>query len=343
MGNIVYAALIILAGILCSFIAHTIYRTLQKRANLSESKLDDILLLAFGRPAIILILFFSVYIAVNYFVDIPAQYAWVLSSKYVFSLYILIAAWVVSTFSYNIVHIYGRSLARRSETDVDDQIIEMLEIASKYVIWFIAILIILSYLEFDITPLVAGAGILGLAFALAAQDILSNFFGGAMITVDKPFKLGDRVKVEGYVGEVVEIGPRSTRILTLDNQLVTVPNSKIASNIVVNYTAPEPKEKIRVPVSVAYGSDLAKVRAILLAIGQEAAEKSEYILPGATPEVFLREFRDSGISFMLVTWARAYNLTWEAQDYLNMQINDRFAREGIEIPFPQMDVHLKQK
>ena len=111
----------------------------------------------------------------------------------------------------------------------------------------------------------------------------------------------------------------------------------------MNYTAPEPKEKIRVPVSVAYGSDLAKVRAILLAIGQEAAEKSEYILPGATPEVFLRGFRDSGISFMLVTWARAYNLTWEAQDYINMQINDRFAREGIEIPFPQMDVHLKQK
>lgn len=343
MGNFVYAALIILAGILCSFVAHTIYRALQKRANLSESKLDDILLLAFGRPAIILILFFSVFIAVNYFVDIPAQYAWVLSSKYVFSLYILIAAWVISTFSYNIVHIYGRSFAQRSDTDVDDQIIELLEIATKYIVWFIAILIILSYLEFDITPLVAGAGILGLAFALAAQDILSNFFGGAMITVDKPFKLGDRVKVDEHVGDVVEIGPRSTRILTLENMLVTIPNSKIASNIVVNYTAPEPKVKIRVAVSVAYGSDLTKAREVLMAIGREAAKKCEFILPGATPEVFLREFGDSGISFMLVTWAKAYNLTWEAQDYLNMRIYERFAREGIEIPFPQMDVHLKQK
>ena len=161
-----------------------------------------------------------------------------------------------------------------------------------------------------------------------------------MITVDKPFKLGDRVKVEGYVGDIVEIGPRSTRMLTLENMLVTIPNSKIASNIVVNYTAPEPKEKIRVAVSVAYGSDLAKVRAILMAIGQGAAEKSEFILSGAVPEVFLREFGDSGISFIQVTWAKAYNLTLEAQDYLNMRIYERFAREGIEIPFPQMDIHL---
>jgi MscS family membrane protein len=343
MGNIVYAAVILIAGILCAVVAHVIYRRLQKKADLSDSKLDDILLLAFGRPVIILILFFSVFIAVNYYVDLPAQYAWILSSKYIISLYILIAAWVVSTFSYNIVHIYGRSFALRSETDVDDQIIELLEIATKYIVWFIAILIILSYLEFDITPLVAGAGILGLAFALAAQDILSNFFGGAMITVDKPFKLGDRVKVEGYVGDIVEIGPRSTRMLTVENMLVTIPNSKIASNIVVNFTAPEPTEKIRVAVSVAYGSDLAKVREILMDIGQQAAGASGYILPGAQPEVFLREFGDSGISFILVTWAKAYNLTLEAQDYLNMRIYERFAKEGIEIPFPQMDVHLKQE
>jgi cbb3-type cytochrome oxidase subunit 3 len=131
MGNIVYAAVILIAGILSAVVAHAIYRRLQKKADLSDSRLDDILLLAFGRPVIILILFFSVFIAVNYYVDLPAQYAWILSSKYIISLYILIAAWVVSTFSYNIVHIYGRSFALRSETDVDDQIIELLEIATK--------------------------------------------------------------------------------------------------------------------------------------------------------------------------------------------------------------------
>jgi small conductance mechanosensitive channel len=82
---------------------------------------------------------------------------------------------------------------------------------------------------------------------------------------------------------------------------------------------------------------------VLLEIGREAAEKSEFILPGAEPEVFLREFGNSGISFMLVSWAKAYNLVWEATDDLNMRIYRQFSREGIVIPFPQMDVRLQQK
>jgi MscS family membrane protein len=201
-----------------------------------------------------------VYLAVYFFIDVPAEYSWILSSRFIQSIFIVLGAWVISTISYNLVHIYGRAYARGKETDIDFQVIHTLEIIAKYLVWFIAILILLSLWHVDITPLIAAAGILGLAFALAAQDILSNFFGGAMITADKPFRLGDRVKVEGYVGDVVAIGLRSTRILTPENQFVTIPNSKIASNVVVNYSVPEAKEKIRIPVTVAYGSDLEKVR-----------------------------------------------------------------------------------
>ena len=112
---------------------------------------------------------------------------------------------------------------------------------------------ILSVFKVDITPFLAGAGIAGLAVALAAQDLISNFFGGAIITVDKPFKVGDRVKIDQYYGDVISVGTRSTRIKTLDHQIVTIPNNKITTNIIVNYSEPDVKLRITIPVKLPAG------------------------------------------------------------------------------------------
>ena len=333
---------IMVGGLIAAFIAYEIYHWLQKRAENTESKLDDILLIAFGKPLIILILFFSFYIAIRYYWGVPEAYAWILESKYLTAFYIIIGAWVVSTFLHNLIRIYGRLIAGKTETDLDDRIIGLLEIAAKYVIWFIAILMILSTLEIDITPLIAGAGIAGLAFALAAQDILSNFFGGAMIMVDKPFKLGDRIQIEEFVGDVVNIGPRSTRLQTLDYQLVTIPNSKIATSVIINYALPEARLKIKIPVSVAYGSNVQKVKEILVEIGKEAALRSPYVLGEPAPSVFFLEFAESSLNFTLVLWAKSFTLMWEVEDFVNTRIDERFREEGIEIPFPQMDVHMRK-
>jgi MscS family membrane protein len=333
---------IMIAGVIIAFILYEIYRWLQKRASATESKLDDIVLIAFGKPLIILELFFSFYIAIRFFIPIPENYAWILESQYLTAFYIIIGAWVVSTLVYNIIAFYGRMFAGKTETDLDDRIIGLFEIGAKYVIWFIALLLILSTLEIDITPLIAGAGIIGLAFALAAQDIISNFFGGAMIMVDKPFKLGDRIQIENYVGDVVTIGPRSTRLQTLDYQLVTVPNSKMATSVIINYALPEARLKIKIPISVAYGSDVEKVKTILLEIGKEAAARSEYVLNDPKPAVYFLEFGESSLNFTLVVWARTFTLVWEVQDFINTQVEERFRQAGIEIPFPQMDVHLRK-
>lgn len=337
----IIAVIIMVAGVIAAYIAYEIYRWLQKRAEGTSSKLDDILLVAFGKPLIILILFISFYIAIRFYWGIPETYSWVFESKYITAFYILIGAWVVSAFSYNFISIYGRITAGKTETDLDDRIIGLLEIAAKYVIWFIALLMILSTLDIDITPLIAGAGIAGLAFALAAQDILSNFFGGAMIMVDKPFKLNDRIQIDQFIGDVVSIGPRSTRLMTLDYQMVTIPNAKIATSVIINYAQPEVRLKIKIPVSVAYGSNVARVKEILMVIGREAAEQSEFVLKDPPPQVFFLEFGESSLNFRLVVWARLFSITWEVQDLINTRIEERFRNEGIEIPFPQRDVHLR--
>jgi Small-conductance mechanosensitive channel len=333
---------IMIAGVLIAFILYEVYRWLKNRASITKSKLDDIILIAFGKPLIILELFFFFYIAIRYFLPIPENYLWIFESRYLTSFYIIVGAWVVSTLIYNIIAFYGRMFAGKTDTDLDDRIIGLLDLGAKYIVWFIALLLILSTLEVDITPLIAGAGIIGLAFALAAQDIISNFFGGAMIMMDKPFKLGDRVQIDTFVGDVVNIGPRSTRLQTLDYQLVTVPNSKMATSVVINYALPEARLKIKIPISVAYGSNVSQVKEILLKIGHEAAARSEYVLDDPGPEVYFLEFGESSLNFTLVVWARTFGLIWEVQDFINTRVEEEFRTAGIEIPFPQMDVYLRK-
>ncbi len=159
--------------------------------------------------------------------------------------------------------------------------------------------------------------------------------------MDKPFGIGDRVKIDTFSGDVVSIGPRSTRIKTLDNQIVTVPNSTITSSVVINYALPDPRLKVRIPFCVAYGSDMEKVTEILLAIAREAAEKTAWVIADPAPSVYFLEFGESSLNGQLILWTNNYDNSWDVQDYMNRRIAVRFAEEKIEIPFRQVDVRMR--
>jgi small-conductance mechanosensitive channel len=337
-----YAAATILFGTLLAITANFIVRWLRSKAHGTETRLDDIIIAAIGKPLQVTIIAVSFYIALKYFGIVPEQYLWILDDRIVNSFYIIIGAWVISSFIHDIIIIYGHAIAERTASEWDDRLIELLELVAKYVIWFAAVVLILYTFRVDITPFLAGAGIAGLAIALAAQDILSNFFGGAIITMDKPFKINDRIKIDTYVGDVVSIGPRSTRIRTLDYQIVTIPNNKITTNVIVNYAMPDLKLRITIPVAVAYGTEVKKVKQILLEIARDVIKKTEYLLEEPAPKVFFLEFGESSLKFVLYVWAKAYNLPDEVKDAVNSQIAERFAQEGIEIPFQQLDVRLKE-
>jgi small-conductance mechanosensitive channel len=341
MAGELYGILVIFIGVIAALIANAVYKWLQKRADLTESKIDDVFLLAFGKPLVIFILVLSFYIAFHYFFVLPEAYAWILDSRYLIAVYMLIATWIVSSFVHNVIRIYGRWLSERTESDLDDRIIEILEIAAKYIIWFIGILMVLAYLEIQITPLLAGAGVAGLAVALAAQDIISNFFGGAIILVDKPFKVGDRIRINDYVGDVVTIGPRSTRLMTIDSEIVSIPNATITNSVVVNFAQPEAKVKLKIPVSVAYGTSVDLVRKTLLNVAKEAADTTAFVLNDPPPSVYFLEFGESSLNFTLSVWIRTYGVPWEARDAINTLIDRRFAEARIEIPFKQIEVRMR--
>jgi MscS family membrane protein len=340
--NYVLAGLTIILGIVVAILARTFVRWLEAKAGETDTQWDDIIIAAVGTPAQVAIVVIAIHFAITRFDVLPASLQWLLDPNYATAFYIIIGAWVLSTFLHNILVTYGKELAEKSESDMDDRLVELLELVVRYLVWFGAIMAILSVFKVDITPFLAGAGIAGLAVALAAQDLISNFFGGAIITVDKPFKVGDRVKIDQYYGDVISVGTRSTRIRTLDYQIVTIPNNKITTNIIVNYSEPDVKLRITIPVAVAYGSDPERVRKVLLEIAQDAIKNTDYLLEDPAPKTFFVEMNDSSLKFILNVWAKKYNLPDEVKDAINSRIVARFANEGIEIPFPQMEVRLKK-
>lgn len=202
----------------------------------------------------------------------------------------------------------------------------------------VAIYLILAQWDINLTGWLASAGIMGIAVGFAAKDTLANLFAGIFILADAPYKLGDFIVLgTGERGRVTDIGIRSTRILTRDDIEVTIPNSLIANGTVVNETGgPHDKRRVRVTVGVAYGSDIDKVKEVLMDVGVNA--KHAVKLP--EPRVRFREFGDSALVFQLMVWIDEPVLRGRAVDELNTAIYKRFIEAGIEIPFPQRVVHM---
>lgn len=199
---------------------------------------------------------------------------------------------------------------------------------------------LLSIWRVNLTPLFASAGIVGIAVALAAKDTLANFFGGISIFADKAFKVGDYIILDNAErGEVVEIGVRSTRIKTRDDVLITIPNSVLATTKIINESAPIPRFRIRIPVGVAYGSDVDEVEATLLAV----ALANEQVAREPDPRVRMRGFGDSSLDFELLLWVDDPSLKGLVTHHLLKTIYKDFNEKGITIPFPQRDVHLIQE
>lgn len=194
--------------------------------------------------------------------------------------------------------------------------------------------------DIDVTGLVASAGIVGLALSFAAQDTLSNLFAGIAILADRPYKLGDYIILDsGERGEVTQIGLRSTRLLTRDDVEITIPNSVMGNAKIINEAGgPVHRYRIRVPVGVAYGSDIDQVMQLLLDVA--AAHGDITAEPAA--RVRLRGFGDSSLNFELLAWIRDPADRGRVQHELNCAIYKAFAAAGVEIPFPQRDLHIRQ-
>ena len=206
------------------------------------------------------------------------------------------------------------------------------------IVLVVGIFIVLENTGIHLAALTVFAGAVGVGVGFGLQNIASNFISGLVILAERPITIGDRVEVAGIVGRVQQIRARSTVILTGDNIAMIVPNSKFIDSPVTNWHYGDPRVRFRLPVGVAYGSDVNKVQEALIA----AAREHSATLNDPEPTAFLEKFGDSTIDFELVVWTQ--EMSYKPRRFrsdLNYLIYKHLTAAGVEIPNPQRDLHIK--
>jgi len=208
----------------------------------------------------------------------------------------------------------------------------------RYVIVAVGLMIILQTAGINLSALTVLAGALGIGVGFGLQNITNNFVSGLIILFERPIKVGDRIEVGNVTGDVVKISPRATTIVTNDNIAIIVPNSEFISSQVINWSYTNRDVRLNFPVGVAYHSDPELVRKALL----EVAADHPGVLKERNADVLLQEFGDSSLNFILRVWTRDYTTTpGVLRSELNYAICKKFKEHGIEIPFPQRDLHVR--
>lgn len=252
----------------------------------------------------------------------------------------LIAAIIVFGVGFKIVNIIVKRMKNgggKNLSKIDPSaagfIASFLSIALKTVI-LVSVIAILGVPMSSVVALVASAGV---AVGLAVQGALSNFVGGLMLLFFKPFSVGDYVEVEGVGGTVRLITVIYTVLVTPDNKVITLPNGSLTNSIVTNYSA-EKLRRVDVSISAGYECDMERVKAVMMDI----AENCDMVLKDPKPMAIVMNYAESSIDYSLRVWCENSNY-WNVRFYLLDRINSRFKEEDINIPYPQVDVHIKNE
>ncbi len=209
---------------------------------------------------------------------------------------------------------------------------------ARYLFLLVGLLIILQSAGVNLTALNVIAGAVGIGVGFGLQNIANNFISGVIILFERPIKVGDRIVVGAIEGDVTEIGARSTTVLTNDNIAIIVPNSKFITENIVNLKYKDNTVRFRVPVGVAYGSNVRLVEKLLL----QAAQENPDVLNDPKPVAQFMAFGDSALQFELRVWSTTLlHSSDNLVSALNFAIHDLFKAHGIEIPFPQRDLHIR--
>lgn len=326
----------ILVFVLLLTLRRIFLRLVSRWARQTTTKIDDLLVKTLKIPSIYWSIAIAFYIGVAVS-NLPARYVFYLTRTIhivvIFSVTLSLANLLTVLFR----HYVSQTKLPIPATGIAQGII-------KGAVLIIGALIILNVLGLSITPLVTALGVGGLAVALALQDTLSNLFAGIHILVEKSVRVGDFVRLEtGLEGYVEDITWRTTRIRTLPNNIIIIPNSKLSQSVVINYHLPEKRMSLLLPVSVSYSSDPEKVEKILLEEARRASAEIPGLLAEPEPMVrFIPGFGESSLDFTLICQVREFVDQYRVQHELRKRIFQRFKEEGIEIPFPQRTVYLRR-
>lgn len=210
---------------------------------------------------------------------------------------------------------------------------------SKYFIWTFSIIFGLQSIGFNLSILLAGSAALLVGIGMGIQQLFNDFASGLILLFERQIKVGDYIETEEITGIIEEIGFRTTNMLTRDNVRIIIPNSKLVSNNVINWTNGEKYARFGLQIGVAYGSNVEKVKEILL----ECAKKHIHVLKEPKPEVIFKDFGSSSLDFILYIYSEKNFYNEQIKSDLRFEIYSAFEKNNISIPFPQVDVHFPSK
>ncbi|MSP79418.1 MAG: mechanosensitive ion channel [Dehalococcoidia bacterium] len=301
----------------------------------TKTRLDDLLLEAISRPLFIFILVQGFFAALTSFTFLDE---W---QDYVNKAWIIVGGVVIIYGLQRVVGAlvkwYGMEIANRTQSSMDDKLLPLVRRFLIVIVYAIGGMIILDNLGIKLSPLLAGLGIGGLAVALALQPTLSNLIASAYMVADGVINHGDFIEMHGGPsGTVIDVGWRSTKIRTIGNNIVIIPNNKLADSIVTNFMAPTPEVGVTIECGVSYESDLAWVEQVALEEARHViAELPDTVVAkDAQPAVFFRDFGDSNITFLVNMRAKDRPGIVLVQHQLVKRLHARFTREHIEINYP---------
>lgn len=217
---------------------------------------------------------------------------------------------------------------------VDKGIVGFVRTSVQIMLWLAIIIIVVNAIDINTTPLVAVFGAIGLAFSLAAQETLSNLAAGINILMTKPFSAGDYVDIDSDGGTVTEIGLVHTKLTTVDNKQVVLPNSKVIDARIINY-AIEKTRRTEILVSASYDVPVTKAKSLLMSVINRHTEVLEY----PESEVLVSDFDDSAVVYVVRVWALQENY-WKLYYALLEEIKDEFDQQGITMKAPRMNIHI---
>lgn len=336
-GNTVTQWLISLSIIVLAIVVgKTLYwffsKVARKLTEKTTTKFDDIVIDMIEEPIVVVATVFGIWLGLKRLTLADQVHIWI--GHAMEGAMILAITWLIVRLFDSMVREFLLPLAEKSETDLDDQLLPIVRRGMKTVIWALGIIVALDNAGHDITAVIAGLGIGGLALAMAAKDTVSNIFGGFTIFTDRPFTLGDRIRIGGFDGNIKEIGLRSTRLQTLAGTIVTIPNAKFADNPVENVSL-EPSRKIVSKLGLTYDTTPEQMQEAIETLEKIAAANEnleENVVCAFT------EFGDFSMNILFIYYIKSGAAIAGTQGEVNLEILKQFNAKGLEFAFPTQTI-----
>ncbi|MBI4452796.1 mechanosensitive ion channel [Candidatus Woesearchaeota archaeon] len=331
--SLVILAIFFILSKLVVFVSKKIILSLTKK---TRTNIDDLIVKNTNKPLSFILLLIGIRLALY---PLSIRQPWLDMAEHIISSLIVVLLTYIAIVVIDIlIENWFSKLAEKTESTLDDELLPVIENFFRIISVITCILVILSIWGVEIAPLLASLGIIGIAVAFALQSTLGNIFGGMSIILDKSVKVGDKIKLDqDTMGTVLRIGLRSTKILTFDNELITIPSGKLADSRILNFLQPNPIVRAAIDFGVEYGSDTSKVRKIVL----DEIKKVPHVLKEPEPKVLMIEMGDFSLKFRVLFWVEEFDKKFDTKALATEEIYNALRKAGIGIPFPTRTVYLK--